>query len=136
MKSILTATFKDHKESAVNINKKNDRVDADGKGVEDNKGKNENSAIDMKSVVDLDTNIVNPGEANKSVGDIVFAFSSAVGKGVGDANKGSWGVGKGVDNKVTHSFGRNVQSNKVFVSHSLNILPFHFITNFLFSPIG
>ena len=79
---------------------------------------------------------MNPGEADKCVGDTTSAFSDTIRKKVGDADKSTWKVGKGVGNKAIHSFGRDVQSDKAFVSHSLNILTLYFITNFSFLLIG
>lgn len=76
-----------------------------------------------------------PKEADKNVGNTTSALCSTVRKGVGDANKSTWKIKKGVVDKVTHSFGRDVQSNKVLISHFPNILFFYFITNFLFPPI-
>ena len=92
--------------------------------------------MDMKSIVDLDANIVNLREADKAVEDNAFILSDAVGKEVGDADKSSWGVRNRVGNRATYSLSRNVQSNKAFASHFPNIIPFYFITNFLFPPIG
>ena len=92
--------------------------------------------MDTESVFDLDTNVINLKEADKSVRDTISALSGAIKKGVGDANKGAQRVRKGVSDKATYFFGRNVQSDKALVSHFPNILPLHLITNFSFSPIG
>ena len=80
----------------------------DGKEVKDDEGDNEDSAIDIESVVDLDVNVINPGEADKAVKDITSILFGAVKKRVSDANKGAWGVKKVVDDKATHFLGRNI----------------------------
>ena len=43
--------------------------------------------MDTESVVDPNANIIKPWEADKSVGDIIFVLSSAVGKRVDNADK-------------------------------------------------
>lgn len=52
--------------------------------------------MDTKSVVDLDVNVVDPGEADKSFENTASALPDAVVKGVGNAKKGICGVENGV----------------------------------------
>lgn len=103
--------------------------------MEDDEKDDKDSAIDRKSGLDLNADIVNPGEVDNSVGDATSALSGAIGKGIGNANKITWEVEKRVSDKITYFLGRNVQSNKVFGSYSPNIFSLYFITNFLFPPI-
>lgn len=99
-------------------------------------GDNKGFAMDTEFVTDSDNNVVNPGEVDKAIKDTISAFSGMVGKKVSDADKGAWRIRKGVNDRATHSLGRDIQSDKAFVSHFPNILPFHFFTNFSFPLIG
>ena len=96
----LIATFKDYKKSGINVNRKNDRVDADGKDIEDNEEDIKDSIIDIESIVDFNINVVNSGEVDKDVGDNTFVLPSSVRKEDGDANKSVWGFRKRVKNAV------------------------------------
>lgn len=84
----LAATFKDHKEGVVNIDRKNGGVDINGEDVKDDERNNEDSAIATKFFVDPDANIVNSKEADKGIRDIISAFLGAIGKRVSNADKG------------------------------------------------
>lgn len=68
---------------------KNDRINFDGEDVEDNKGDNEDSAMDTESVVDLDADIVNFEEVDNGVGDTKFVIDPDVNVvNFGEVNKG------------------------------------------------
>lgn len=78
--SFLIKTFKDHKNGDNDINKKNNMVEVDRKDMEDSERNIEDFAIDTKFIIDFYTNIVNFGEANKSIGDIISIFLKKVKK--------------------------------------------------------
>lgn len=89
--------------------------------------------MDTESVVDSDTNIVNPEQADKGVGDTAFALFGAVKKRVGDANKDPWGVGKRVGDKVMHFLAEMYNQTKhlsvilLTFFPSISSLIFHFL---------
>lgn len=85
--SSLIKIFKDHKDSVININKKNGMVEADEKDIKDNKRDTEDCTIDIEFVISFYTNVVNLGEANKNVGDIISAYLKEVKKKVNSADK-------------------------------------------------
>lgn len=93
----LVATFKDYKKDGVNLDKKNSGVDADKKDVKDDEGDVEDSVIDIKSIIDFNTNVVNSGEDNKDVRNTISVLPAAIRKRVNNANKGAWRVKKRVD---------------------------------------
>lgn len=85
----LVATFKDYKKDGANLDKKNSGVDADKKDVKDDEGDVEDSVIDIKSIIDFNTNVVNSGEDNKDVRNTTSVLPSAIKKRVNNANKGA-----------------------------------------------
>lgn len=92
----LFTTFKDYKEGGININRKNNEFNTFKKDLKDDKRDIEDFAIDMKSVVDPDVDIINTIEANKSVKDTISVIPNEVEKEVDDTYKGTEEVEKGV----------------------------------------
>lgn len=72
----------DNKEGNIDVDRKNGGIDADAKKMEDDEGNVEDFGMDTKSIIDSDTNIVNLGEANKSIENTTSAFLGAVRKKV------------------------------------------------------
>lgn len=79
--------MKKYKKSVVNIDKNNDKVDIDGKDMEDGKKDIEDFTMDTKFITNLDADIMKLKGADKSARDIISAFSRKLGKKFGNTNK-------------------------------------------------
>lgn len=107
--------FKDYKESSININKKNDGIDIDKKDIKDDKEDNEDFAINTESIINLNANIINFKEADKSVRETISVLLDKIEKRVNDGNKGTGEVRKEIDDadKGNREIGKEVGDTNI-----------------------
>lgn len=94
----VIAIFENCKKGNVNVNRKNGGVDTNRKNVKDDERNDENFAMNTESVINLNANIMNPREADKSDGDITSTLLSKVRKKVDNIDKNIDKIRKRVGN--------------------------------------